>query len=90
MSERERLQELAEMPIGGAELRAASGNGYLQLHQPEALEAARRAKRKWLPDGKKAVSGRAIREREQAFYANQTDLEDVVHAAGGERGSLSA
>ena len=81
VSTRELLQELAETPIGSPELQArpldAKGNV-----KPEVKEAARRAVKIWLPQGRKAAKRGACNEP----AAQQADIEDAVEAAGGKRG----
>lgn len=89
VTDREILQELAERPIGGPECKIEFIGGELRPNW-EAKEASERARKVWLPAGKKTISRKDAAERAEAFYANQIDLEDAVTAAGGERGSLRA
>jgi len=92
VTDREILQELAERPIGGRELQAQIEANLSRLQRGsmkptfEMKEASERACKKWLPAGKKPTRGPQIAKAEEAFYANQIDLEDAVEAAGGKRG----
>jgi hypothetical protein len=90
-STREVLLDLARTPIGSRELQDEADRKARRGIKPSAelQETIDRCKRKWLPQGKRTVSRADQREAEAAFYANQTDLEDAIEAAGGKRGSLS-
>lgn len=75
MSDREYLDWLAARPIGGDTV--------------PSREAAERACKVWLPNGRRPLRTPEIIEREAALKAGQTDLEDAVEQAGGERGHLN-
>jgi len=83
------LQAMVNEPIGSREVQAQ-----ICFHQgewvgpPAAKEAARRAKKIWLPEGKRPANGDDERRRREEFAARQVDLEEAVEAAGGARGSL--
>lgn len=87
MISREELFELAASPLGSKEMQqeadrypiGAKGPGYI-------ADVARRCSKKWLPEGKKPVNGREIREAEAAAKALNFDIEDAIAAAGGSRG----
>lgn len=91
MIDRETLFEMAAEPIGSPKLMAEADHiAHTMIKpSPELREAAQRANKRWLPEGKIAASSLMSKEAEAAFYANQTDLEDAVEAAGGERGRLA-
>jgi len=98
VSTRELLQELTELPIGSPELqveadataRARAQMGKSVKPSPKLQETIDRAAKKWLPQGKRRVSREEAIAATRAFYANQTDIEDAVEAAGGKRGSVKA
>lgn len=80
------LKALAEEPIGSKALQArlpSNGQGHVP---PEAKEAARRASKIWLPEGKRSTNSVETRQAKEEFFARQVDLEDAVEAAGGRRG----
>lgn len=87
VTDREILQELADRPIGGPECEITFDRGEWKANAA-AKEASDRARKIWLPAGKKPTRGPAVKEREDAIKASQTDLEDAVEQAGGERGKL--
>jgi hypothetical protein len=78
------LQWHLNEPLGSKELQKQCSPEYASA---EAREMARRVSKIYLPAGKRPTSGPAVREKKDAFYALQVDLEDVVEAAGGKRGS---
>jgi hypothetical protein len=82
VSTRELLQDLAQQPIGSPELQKEplDKNGRIK---PEVKEAAKRASKLWLPQGKKPPRRRSVCNEPTA---EQTDIEDAVQAAGGKRG----
>ena len=89
--DREQLQFLADQPIGAPHLQeeAERSNGIIPPSE-ELKATCKRISKKWLPLGKRIPSRADVRAAEQAFYANQIDLEDAVEAAGGKRGGQKA
>lgn len=89
MIDRETLFEMAAEPIGSPKLMAEADHiAHTMIKpSPELREAAQRANKRWLPEGKITASSLMSKEAEAAFY--ETDLEDAVEAAGGERGHLA-
>lgn len=84
VSDRELLRELAAQPIGSRDLdQFKDANGYITV--PEAVEAGKRAKKIWLPSGKRSAAD-ANRAAAKRAREAQIDIEDAVEAAGGERG----
>jgi len=79
------IAAMLEEPIGRRALQSGT-DPMSPIFAPEALEAGRRASKKWLPEGKRSTSSREAKEARQAFYEQQIDLEDAVEAAGGQRG----
>lgn len=84
--DRETLQFLAEQPIGSLALQAECDRiAHLRSGakpSEELKEAAKRATKIWLPEGKKSPVRGACNEPN----ATQCDIEDAVEAAGGKRG----
>jgi hypothetical protein len=85
VSTRELLQELASLPIGSPEIQKEPLDKDGKL-KPEAKEAAKRASKLWLPQGRKPARRRSVCNDPSA---QQTDIEDAVEAAGGKRGGRS-
>ena len=90
VTDKELLQELAAKPIGGKHLQGPKPRGNEKLFDTEAVEAAKRADKKWLPAGKLPPQTPESRAREAELRATQTDIEDAVEAAGGHRGGRHA
>lgn len=88
VSTRDLLQELAQQPIGSRELQAQPPRDENGNVKPEVKEAAHRASKVWLPQGRKASRTTPAERRE--FAERQTDIEDAVEAAGGRRGGRNA
>jgi hypothetical protein len=80
------IQALLEAPIGSRDFRM-DGDGHVR--DPQALEAARRAQKIWLPEGKKKISAKDAKAAKDQFFAGQCDLEDAIEAAGGNRGKAA-
>jgi hypothetical protein len=81
------LRAMLDAPIGSRDLQSKD-DPRAPVFLPEALEAARRASKVWLPEGKRSTNSKEAREKRQAFYEQQIDLEDAVEAAGGHRGEV--
>jgi formate-dependent phosphoribosylglycinamide formyltransferase (GAR transformylase) len=84
VSTREVLQELAAKPIGIPEEMGTHDNGYTEA----CREAAQRAQKIWLPAGKRPILSPEGKAHVAALNESQTNLEDAVEAAGGERGHM--
>lgn len=82
VSTRELLQDLARLPIGSPDLQKEPLDKKGNV-KPEVKEAAKRASKLWLPQGKKPPP---VRGACNEPTAEQTDIEDAVQAAGGKRG----
>lgn len=85
---RDEIFALAAAPIGGAELREKCGGGLVHVADPEAIAAAKRASKIWLPRGKSSANTNAAREVEREAKARNFDIEDAIEAAGGQRGAF--
>lgn len=86
-STRDMLETLAQSPIGSRELQASPALDETGHVRPEVKEAAQRASKIWLPQGKRATNTREARAVREQFKQAQTDIEDAVEAAGGKRGA---
>lgn len=87
VTDREILEELAARPIGHRDLDVHK-DSLGHISHPDAIEAAQRANKKWLPQGKAPATSPESRARQAALKAAQTDIEDAVEAAGGTRGKI--
>lgn len=83
------IQALLDSPIGARHIQQEAGNPEALLMHPEAIAAAKRAQKIWLPDGKKSANTREARDAARAARALNYDLEDAVEQAGGARGNGS-
>lgn len=85
---RDDLQHLANQPLGAPHLEEEANrkNGTQERRSDELLEVCKRISKKWLPLGKKSPVRGACNEP----TATQTDIEDAVEQAGGQRGGRPA